>query len=163
MQTNAMQKGQRALPVGRVVVRKPQPAVAKLDSSVGRPSVSVQLAEARSQISSGASATSSLKIRSPPKPVILVRSQFVITGKVQGVYFRKFTQQKAVELSIFGFVENADDGSVVGEAEGRLDKMVEFKHWLETKGSPKSKIESATFVDESPVDSRKYKDFSIVR
>jgi acylphosphatase len=93
----------------------------------------------------------------------LVRSQFVITGKVQGVYFRKFTQQKAVELSIFGFVENADDGSVVGEAEGRLDKMVEFKHWLETKGSPKSKIESATFVDESPVDSRKYKDFSIVR
>ena len=160
-----MQKEKRVLPVGRVVVRKPQPAVAILDSSVGRPSVSVQFVN-RSQVSSGASgasATSTLKIRSPPKPVILVRSQFVIKGKVQGVYFRKFTQQKAVELSIFGFVENADDGSVVGEAEGRLDKMVEFKHWLETKGSPKSKIESATFVDESPVDSRKYKDFSIVR
>lgn len=91
-----------------------------------------------------------------------MRTQFVITGKVQGVYFRKFTQQKAVELSVFGVVENQEDGSVVGEAEGRLEKMVEFKHWLETKGSPKSKIESAKFVD-STVDTRKYSSFTIVR
>ena len=92
-----------------------------------------------------------------------MRTRFTITGKVQGVFFRKFTQQKAVELSIFGFVENHEDGSVVGEAEGRLDKMVDFKYWLEHKGSPKSKIESAVFIDESPVDSRNYTKFDVVR
>lgn len=90
------------------------------------------------------------------------RTSFVIRGKVQGVYFRKYTQQQAVSLSIFGFVENAEDGSVVGEAEGRLDKLVAFKAWLETKGSPKSRIESASFTDET-IESRKYSKFDIVR
>ena len=37
---------------------------------------------------------------------------------------------------------NAEDSSVVGEAEGRLDKIVELKQWLSIKGSLKSKIES---------------------
>jgi len=147
--------------VGKVIERKPASrAIATLDSSTGRPSASVTAAAGAT--TNAASPTSSLKIKSPPKPSILLRTQFVITGKVQGVYFRKFTQQKAVELSVFGVVENNEDGSVVGEAEGRLEKMVEFKHWLETKGSPKSKIESATFFD-STVDTRKYSSFTIVR
>ena len=46
-----------------------------------------------------------------PKPSILVRSKFRITGKVQHVYFRKFTQQSAVELGTFGEVKNEDDGN----------------------------------------------------
>jgi len=150
-------------PVGKVIERKPRPAVAKLDSSSGRPSASILQAPAGGSSSSLAAPTATLKIKSPPKPSILMRTRFVITGKVQGVFFRKYTQQKAVELSVFGVVENLPDGSVAGEAEGRLDKMVEFKHWLETKGSPKSNIESATFIDESPVDTRKYSNFQIVR
>lgn len=153
-------------PVGKVIERKPQQrngAIAVLDSSVGKISASSASVLAKPPASPVASPTSSLKIRSPPKPSILVRTKFVIKGKVQGVYFRKFTQQKAVELSIFGVVENHEDGNVVGEAEGRLDKMVEFKHWLETKGSPKSRIESASFVDESPCEGRKYSAFSILR
>jgi len=145
---------------GKVITRRPGPkgATAVLDSSVGKKDTSRSLV-----VSTTASPTKSLVIKSPPKPSILMRTRFTITGKVQGVFFRKFTQQKAVELSIFGFVENHEDGSVVGEAEGRLDKMVDFKYWLEHKGSPKSKIESAVFVDESPVDSRKHSKFDVVR
>lgn len=136
-------------------------AVATLDSSVGKESASSLIAAPLSP-SSSAATTSTLKIKSPPKPPMLLRSTFVIRGKVQGVFFRKYSQQKAVELSIFGFVENAEDGSVVGEAEGRLDKMVDFKQWLSSKGSPKSKIDSATFTDEA-IESRKYSRFDIVR
>lgn len=79
------------------------------------------------------------------------------------MYFRKFTQQKAVELGIFGVVRNEPDGSVTGEAEGRIDALNDFKHWLQTKGSPKSKIDSADFVDVQGVDSRKYSRFDIDR
>ena len=140
------------------VVRKTKLAVATLDSSVGKESA----LSLSTNSSPSAASTSSLKIKSPPKPPLLQRTAFVIRGKVQGVFFRKFTQQKAVELSIFGVVENAEDGSVVGEAEGRLDKIVEFKQWLSIKGSPKSKIESATFIDET-IESRKYSRFDIVR
>jgi acylphosphatase len=154
--------GQPGLPgpaVGKHIARRPGPkaATAVLDSSVGK-------AEPKPlTISTTASPTKSLVIKSPPKPSILMRTRFRITGKVQGVFFRKFTQQKAVELSIFGWVENHEDGSVIGEAEGRLDKLVAFKHWLETKGSPKSLIEGASFEDESPVETRKYSRFDVVR
>ena len=96
-----------------------------------------------------------------PKPSILVRSTFKITGKVQGVYFRRFTQQRAVELGIYGSVKNEPDGSVTGVLEGRIEKINELKYWLQFTGSPKSKIESADFQDESPCESRRYERFDI--
>ncbi len=82
---------------------------------------------------------------------------------MQGVYFRKFTQQKAVELGIFGTVFNEEDGSVTGEAEGRIEPMNDFKYWLQFTGSPKSKIESADFADEAGVQGRKYSRFDIIK
>ena len=98
-----------------------------------------------------------------PKPSILVRSTFRITGKVQHVYFRKFTQQRAVELGIFGEVKNEEDGSVTGVAEGRIEKINELKYWLQFKGSPKSKIDTADFQDEQPCEHRKYSRFEIIK
>ena len=98
-----------------------------------------------------------------PKPSVLVRSTFKITGKVQGVYFRKFTQQKAVELGIYGTVKNEPDGSVTGVLEGRIEKINELKYWLQFTGSPKSKIESADFQDESPCESRIFERFDIIK
>lgn len=98
-----------------------------------------------------------------PKPSILVRSTFKITGKVQGVYFRKFTQQRAVELGIYGTVKNEEDGSVSGVIEGRIEKINELKYWLQFTGSPKSKIETADFQDEQPCDSRIYERFDILK
>ena len=96
-----------------------------------------------------------------PKPSILVRTTFRVTGKVQHVYFRKFTQQRAVELGIFGMVKNEDDGAVTGIAEGRIEKINELKYWLQFTGSPKSKIETAEFEDEQPCEHRMYSRFDI--
>jgi len=91
---------------------------------------------------------------------VLQRVQFEVHGKVQGVYFRKFTQQQAVMLGLCGWVKNTDQGTVIGEAEGRIDKLIELKHWLATKGSPKSRIERAEF-SEQVIDARRYTHFLI--
>jgi acylphosphatase len=96
------------------------------------------------------------------KPSILQSTKFRITGKVQGVYFRKFTQQKAVELNIYGWVKNEEDGSVIGVAEGRIEKLNELKFWLSTKGSPKSSIANADFEDVT-IETREFSRFDIIK
>ena len=46
------------------------------------------------------------------------RYRFVVSGIVQGVGFRYFTQSTAHRLNLSGWVRNADDGSVEGEVQG---------------------------------------------
>ena len=52
-----------------------------------------------------------------------------ITGKVQGVFFRASTRDKAEQLGIHGFVQNDPDGSVYIEAEGDEDTLRQFEEW----------------------------------
>ena len=52
-----------------------------------------------------------------------------ITGRVQGVGFRRNTWKKAQELSIKGFVQNNVDGSVYAEAEAEEDSLNKFVIW----------------------------------
>ncbi len=42
----------------------------------------------------------------------------MVSGIVQGVGFRYFTQDVAHHLNLSGWVRNADDGSVEGEVQG---------------------------------------------
>ena len=54
-----------------------------------------------------------------------------VHGKVQGVFYRASTQEKARELGLAGFVQNEDDGTVYLEAEGTveaIDKLVKWAH-----------------------------------
>ena len=53
----------------------------------------------------------------------------IISGKVQGVFFRHNTMKKADELGLKGYVRNLQDGSVEVVAEGikeNLEELVEF-------------------------------------
>ncbi len=52
-----------------------------------------------------------------------------VYGKVQGVGFRFYTNKKAVELNIHGFVKNKPDGSVYIEAEGDNNDLATFIDW----------------------------------
>ncbi len=52
-----------------------------------------------------------------------------VTGRVQGVFYRKSTLQKAQELGIAGYVQNQSDGSVYIEAEGFPDKLDALVSW----------------------------------
>ena len=80
-----------------------------------------------------------------------------IYGRVQGVFFRKYTKEKAIELNLNGFVKNESDGTVYFEAEGEPENIEEFKKWC-SKGSPGAKV-SHIETEEKQVSS--YKDFQI--
>ena len=52
-----------------------------------------------------------------------------VYGRVQGVGFRFYTNKKAVELNISGYVQNKPDGSVYIEAEGDETNLLTFIDW----------------------------------
>ena len=62
-----------------------------------------------------------------------------ISGKVQGVWFRKYSQQKAQELKLNGSVQNLPDDSVLIFVTGTNEHLESFTKWC-WQGSPKSKV-----------------------
>ena len=52
-----------------------------------------------------------------------------VYGRVQGVGFRYYTNKRAQELGIHGFVKNQPDGSVYIEAEGMEGELETFISW----------------------------------
>ncbi len=55
-----------------------------------------------------------------------------IRGKVQGVWFRKFTKDRADKLNICGFVKNLEDGGVFIYAFGEETNLNSFIDWCHT-------------------------------
>ncbi|HMR43115.1 MAG TPA: acylphosphatase [Saprospiraceae bacterium] len=66
-----------------------------------------------------------------------------VSGKVQGVWYRKSAQLKAQELGLNGFVKNLSDGDVYAEAEGEEDALEAFIHWC-WEGPPLSQVENVS-------------------
>lgn len=58
-----------------------------------------------------------------------VRAYVIIEGRVQGVFFRYHTQEKAYELGIKGWVKNRRDGRVEAVFEGDKDKVERIIQW----------------------------------
>jgi len=54
----------------------------------------------------------------------------IVSGRVQGVFFRATTQRKALELDISGWARNLPDGSVEVFACGGEAQVKEFQDWL---------------------------------
>lgn len=57
------------------------------------------------------------------------RLHAVVHGRVQGVGFRDFTERRAVELGLSGWVRNKPDNTVEVTAEGEraaLERLLEF-------------------------------------
>ncbi|XP_064616592.1 acylphosphatase-1-like [Liolophura sinensis] len=90
----------------------------------------------------------------------LLSLEFEIFGRVQGVFFRKYTQKKATELGLAGWVRNTSQGTVQGVAQGPAPKITSMKTWLQTTGSPSSQIEKAEFK-ETAISTPQFKKFSI--
>jgi len=53
----------------------------------------------------------------------------VVSGKVQRVWFRQSTLDKALELGVNGYVMNLPDGDVYIEAEAESNLLDEFVEW----------------------------------
>lgn len=55
---------------------------------------------------------------SSPEPSELVAAKILVSGRVQGVWYRAFAQEAAVALGLSGWVRNLPDGRVEVFAEG---------------------------------------------
>jgi len=59
-----------------------------------------------------------------------VARKFIISGFVQGVGFRFFTQRAAARHQVLGYVKNLPDGRVEAYAEGNEKAVADFMHDL---------------------------------
>lgn len=83
-----------------------------------------------------------------------------VTGRVQGVAFRYYTQQKAQALGLRGYVRNRADGSVQVVAQGDAAALAALRVWL-AHGSPAARV---TGVHEAPyAGDERFVDFVIRR
>ncbi|WP_428310767.1 acylphosphatase [Hydrocarboniphaga sp.] len=74
--------------------------------------------------------------------------RFSVNGRVQGVYFRQSTRQRAQQLGLCGWVRNCDDGSVEGLACGNDDALRQLREWLQL-GPPAAKVERVEWEADS--------------
>lgn len=83
--------------------------------------------------------------------------RFIVSGRVQGVFYRQSALQQAQRLGLAGWVRNLPDGRVDGLAQGAAQVLEEFRLWLR-QGPPAARVESVewTAADEAPLS-----DFSI--
>lgn len=74
----------------------------------------------------------------------------IVTGRVQGVWFRYYTQQEAERLGLNGWAKNQADGSVEVVAVGETHQLEQLHQWLH-QGSPKSTVNSVSYETYSEV------------
>ena len=91
----------------------------------------------------------------------LLHVEFEVFGKVQGVFFRKYTQSKANSLGVRGWIRNTEKRTVQGELEGTTDILATMKEWLRKEGSPSSRIDQANFRNEKEIAQYTFTGFSI--
>lgn len=73
-------------------------------------------------------------------------ARFIVTGKVQGVFFRASTREQAQRLGLRGHAINLPDGSVEVIAVGDDDAIDTLERWLH-QGPPMAQVERVERVD----------------
>tara|TARA_B100000686_G_scaffold239610_1_gene247920 strand:+ start:558 stop:830 length:273 start_codon:yes stop_codon:yes gene_type:complete len=67
-----------------------------------------------------------------------------VSGKVQGVWFRKYTLDSARDIGVVGMVKNLVDGTVLVNVSGDDENLRKFKELLEN-GSPNSRVDKIDY------------------
>ena len=67
--------------------------------------------------------------------------RFLVSGKVQGVFFRASTRERALDLGLSGRATNLPDGRVDVIAEGAAAALDALEAWLH-QGPPAARVES---------------------
>jgi acylphosphatase len=67
------------------------------------------------------------------------RAHAVISGRVQGVFFRLETKHAADEVGVFGWVRNKRDGTVEALFEGFEKSVMSILKWCK-KGPPIARV-----------------------
>lgn len=81
-----------------------------------------------------------------------------VEGRVQGVWFRDYTQRKALEIGVTGWVRNRADGSVEAMITGTREGVQQMTDWL-AEGSPMSMVRRVTVQKSAHTET--FDDFSV--
>lgn len=79
-----------------------------------------------------------------------VRRRLLISGRVQGVFFRDGVRRRAEGWGLAGWVRNLDDGRVEVVVEGERDAVEELERWCH-RGPPAARV-TAVDVTEAPLE-----------
>jgi acylphosphatase len=78
-----------------------------------------------------------------------VRRRAVVTGQVQGVFFRDSTRERARAHGVNGWVCNRSDGAVEAVLEGPAEAVDRILRFLET-GPPRAQVQHVEVSEEEP-------------
>ena len=87
------------------------------------------------------------------------RVHLIISGKVQGVYFRKHTQDTSRENNVYGWVKNLLNGDVECVLEGLKSNVDKVMMWCH-QGPPGSHVDNVKIKYEEFIGN--FNDFNIV-
>ncbi len=88
------------------------------------------------------------------------RVYVLVSGKVQGVFFRSSAKKRADELNLTGWVKNLHDGRVEAVFEGDQEKVDKMVEWCR-KGPNYADVKDVQVISEKY--SGEFKDFSVRR
>ncbi len=81
---------------------------------------------------------------------MISRVQLLIEGKVQGVCYRAFTQDQALNLGLSGWVRNMHDGRVEAVLEGQRE-LIEQAILACKNGPPGARVTDVDITWKSPL------------
>ncbi|MGA9226462.1 MAG: acylphosphatase [Mesobacillus sp.] len=88
----------------------------------------------------------------------MIQLQIIVSGEVQGVGYRYYTQMKAIQFGITGWVKNLQEGGVEILASGENDNLERFIDEVR-RGNPFSTVDHIE-VNET-VKTETYRSFAI--
>ncbi|MFN8040607.1 MAG: acylphosphatase [Acidimicrobiales bacterium] len=80
----------------------------------------------------------------------VIRRRVLVSGRVQGVWFRDSCQRAARRLGVAGWVRNRHDGRVEAVFEGPADEVLSMVNWCGT-GPPHAVVSGVELTEEEPV------------
>jgi acylphosphatase len=75
-----------------------------------------------------------------------VARRFLVSGRVQGVNFRRSTRLHAEHLGLCGFARNLSDGSVEVVVQGDVAAVEDLRRWL-SHGPAQARVEAVRETD----------------
>lgn len=79
----------------------------------------------------------------------MLRARVLVTGHVQGVYYRAHARVKAARLGVTGWIRNRLDGSVEALLEGNEPAVRAMLEWCQ-RGSPRAHVSGVAVTWEPP-------------
>jgi len=85
--------------------------------------------------------------------------KIIVSGRVQGVFYRASTKAVADQIGIKGIIKNLPDGTVYIEAEGNESLMEDFVDWCKY-GPDDARVDDISIEE---IELKNYRNFNVLK